>query len=168
MFLHNTMFDSSASHNLMPKVIMDSLGQDITRPYKDLFSFDSREVKCIGLVKGLVVILHQMLEKSLVTDVVVVNVPPKLCMLLLRSWGTKLKGMFQMDMCYTMIPISGEQKRLYRENCLAYMVNIKDNPENHPIYIVDTDMGSAMFYNDICPQKIMSKQGGSTKDESSQ
>ena len=47
MFLHNTMLDSWASHNLMPKVIMDNLGLDTTRPYKDLYSFDSRKVKCI-------------------------------------------------------------------------------------------------------------------------
>jgi hypothetical protein len=48
---HNAMLDSGASHNLMPKVVMDQLGQDIIRPYKDLFSFDSRKVKCLGLIK---------------------------------------------------------------------------------------------------------------------
>jgi hypothetical protein len=40
MNLHNAMLDSGASHNLMPKVVMDELGLDITRPYKDIFSFD--------------------------------------------------------------------------------------------------------------------------------
>ena len=30
MFLHNAMFDSGASHNLMPKIVMDNLGRDIT------------------------------------------------------------------------------------------------------------------------------------------
>ena len=39
--LHNAMFDTRASHNLMPKEIMDVLGLDITRQYKDLYSFDS-------------------------------------------------------------------------------------------------------------------------------
>jgi hypothetical protein len=43
LFLHNAMLDSGASHNLLPKMIMDNLGLDITRPYKDLFSFDSRK-----------------------------------------------------------------------------------------------------------------------------
>ena len=41
MTLHNAMLDSGASHNLMPKVIMERLGLEVTRPYKDLFSFDS-------------------------------------------------------------------------------------------------------------------------------
>ena len=29
--LHNAMFDSGASHNLMPRAIMEKLGLDITR-----------------------------------------------------------------------------------------------------------------------------------------
>ena len=42
---HNCMLDSGASHNVMPKAIMDRLGLEITRPYGDLYSFDSRRVK---------------------------------------------------------------------------------------------------------------------------
>ena len=90
MFLHNAMFDSGASHNLMPKIIMECLGLDITRPYKDLYSFDSREVKCLGLIKDRAVSLHQIPEKNLVMDVVVADVPPKFGMLLSRSWAAKL------------------------------------------------------------------------------
>ena len=55
--LHNAMLDSRASHNLMPKAIMERLNLDITRPYKDLFSFDSSQVKCLGLIKDLCVTL---------------------------------------------------------------------------------------------------------------
>jgi len=55
--LNNAMFDSGASHNLMRKAIMGKLGLDITCKYHDLYSFDSRRVKCIGLIKDLVVTL---------------------------------------------------------------------------------------------------------------
>ena len=110
MFLHNAMFDSGAYHNIMPKIVVDSLGLDITRPYKDLYSFDSREVKCLGLIKDLVVSLHQIPKKSLVMDVVVANVPPKFGMLLSRSWVAKLKGTLHMDLSYAMIPLFGEQR----------------------------------------------------------
>ena len=116
-----------------------------------MFSFDSREIKCLGLIKDLVVILHQIPEKCLIMDVVVVDVPPKFGMLLSRSWEEKLKGMLQMDMSYATIPVFSEQRILFRENCLAYTISNEDNPENHPIYAIDTDMGSTMFYNDICP-----------------
>jgi hypothetical protein len=55
--LHNAMLDSGASHNLMPKVVMDQLGLEVTRPYEYLFSFDSRKVKCLGMIKDMVVSL---------------------------------------------------------------------------------------------------------------
>ena len=90
MFLHNAIFYSGASHNLMPKIIMECLGLDITRPYKDLYSFDSREVKCLGLIKDLVVSLHQIPEKNLIMDVVMADVPPKFKMLLSRLWAAKI------------------------------------------------------------------------------
>ena len=32
--LHNAMLDSGASHNLMPKSIMENLGLEVTQPYK--------------------------------------------------------------------------------------------------------------------------------------
>jgi hypothetical protein len=53
--LHNYMLDSGASHNVMPKAIMEKLGLKITRPYGDFYSFDSRKVKYIGMIKDLVV-----------------------------------------------------------------------------------------------------------------
>jgi hypothetical protein len=149
MTLHNAMLDSGASHNLMPKVVMDELGLDITRPYKDLFSFDSRKVKCLGLIKDLVVSLSQIPSKNLIMDVVVVDIPPKFGMLLSRSWAAKLKGTLQMDMSYATIPVFGQERRLYREVLLKYMVSRKTQPNNHPIYSVDTEVGSSIFYNDL-------------------
>jgi hypothetical protein len=49
--------DSKASHNLMPKIIMEELGPEVTKDYHDLYSFDSRRVKCLGVIKELVVSL---------------------------------------------------------------------------------------------------------------
>ena len=59
--LHNCMLDSGASHNVMPKIIMDKLGLQITRPYKDIYYFESRRFKCMGMIKDLVVTLTQVL-----------------------------------------------------------------------------------------------------------
>ena len=147
LFLHDAMLDSGASHNLMPKMVMDKLGLDITKPYKYMYSFDSRKVICLGLIKDLVVSLHQIPEKSIVMNVVVVGVPVKFGLLLSRSWAAKLKGTLQMDMSYATIHVFGEQRRLYRENRLAYMISSPKYPENHPIYSVETDLGSAIFCN---------------------
>ena len=96
-----------ASHNLMHRRIMDQLGLDVTRPYKDLFSFDSNKFKCLVLIKGLFISLTQILSKTLVMDVVVSDIPLNFGMLLSIIWVAKLKGALQMDMLYATIPIFG-------------------------------------------------------------
>ena len=80
-------------------------------------------------------------------DIVVANVPTKFGMLLSRSWSAELKGAMQMDFSYATIPVFNQQRRLWRESRLKYMVSNKECPENHPIYVVDTDMGSSIFFN---------------------
>jgi hypothetical protein len=55
--LHNFMLDSEASHILMSKVVMEKLGLEITRPYQDFYSFESRKVKYDGMIKDTVVTL---------------------------------------------------------------------------------------------------------------
>jgi hypothetical protein len=84
--LHNCLMDSGASHNLMPKFVMDELGLEITKTYHDLYSFDSRKVKCLGVIKYLVFTLFRFPMKSVVMDIVVVDVPPKFGILFSRSW----------------------------------------------------------------------------------
>jgi hypothetical protein len=149
MTLHNAMMDLGASHNLMSKVVMDELDLDVTRTYKDLFSFESKKVKCLGLIKDLVMSSSQIPSKNMVMEIVVADIPPKFAMLLSRYWATKLKGTLQMDMTYTTIMVFGQERRLYREVLLKYMVSIKTQPNNYPIYYVDTEIGSSVFYNDL-------------------
>jgi hypothetical protein len=116
--------DSGASHNVMPKVVLQELGLYITRPYHDLYSFDSKKVKWIGVMKDVVVTLSKLPMKSVVLDVIVADIPPKFGMLLSRSWAKKVGGTLQMDLSYETIPIFGwEQQRLYREVRLAYLVS---------------------------------------------
>ena len=140
--LHNGMFDSGASHNLMPKAIMDKLGLDITQQYHDLYSFDSSRLRCIGLIKDLVVSLDQLPMKNVLMDVVVADIPPRFGMLLSRSWVAKLKGTLQLDFSYATIPVFGQMRKLYREQKMKYMITSKDKPINHPINYVHTDLES--------------------------
>ena len=101
------MLDSRAPHNVMPKTIMERLGLQITRPYGDLYLFDSRKVKCMGMIKDLVVTLAHVPVKSILMDVVIADIPPKYGMLLSRLWGAKLGGSLQLDISYATIPIFG-------------------------------------------------------------
>ena len=89
MVLHNSMLDSSALDNLMPKGAVESLGLEITRPYKDLYSFDSKRVKCLGLIKDMVVSLAKLPSKNVIMDVFVADIHPKFGVLLLRLWTLK-------------------------------------------------------------------------------
>jgi hypothetical protein len=102
-----------------------------------------------GLIKDIVVTLTRIPSKSVVMDVVIVDIPPKFGMLLSRSWVEKLKGTLQMDMSYATILVFGKQRRLYREKQLAYMVSIQNRPNNHHIYVADIDIEASFFYNDI-------------------
>jgi hypothetical protein len=90
--LHNCSMDSGASHNVMPKVVMDKLGLDITHPYLYLYSFDSRKVKCLGFIKDMVVTLSQLPMKSVVLDVIMDDIPPTFWMLLSISCTKKVGG----------------------------------------------------------------------------
>ena len=71
---------------------MDELGLEVTRPYKDLFSFDSNKFKCMGLIKDLVISLAQIPSKTMVMDVVVVDISPNLGMFLSIYWESKIKS----------------------------------------------------------------------------
>jgi hypothetical protein len=127
--LHNYLMDSGASHNVMPKVVMEELGLDITKPYQDLYFFDSNKLKCLGLIKYMVFSLTQLPMKSLVMDIVVANIPPNFGMLLSRTWAKKVGGSLQMDLTYaTITVIGGEHRRIYREVRLSYIVSDHHNP----------------------------------------
>ena len=39
--IHNCLLDLGASQKLMPKAVMEALGLSITKPYHDLYAFDS-------------------------------------------------------------------------------------------------------------------------------
>ena len=144
--LHNCLLDTGASHNLMPKTVMEELGLDITKPYHHLFSFDSRKVKFLGLIKDLAISLTQLPMKSIMMDIVVADVPPKFRMLLSRGWIKRLGGTLQNDLSYATVPVfGGKIRRLYIEEQLVYIISDEKNPYNHPIYVVDTDFGARIL-----------------------
>jgi hypothetical protein len=144
--LHNCLMDSGASHNLMPKIVMEELLLEVTKAYNDLYSFDSRRVQCLGVIKYLVASLFQLPMKSVIMDIVVADVPPKVGMLLSRSWIKKLGGTLHMDLTYATIPFfGGEHRRLYRKPQLAYIVSDEADPTKHSIFALDTDLGSSLL-----------------------
>ena len=146
--LHNAMLDSGASHNLMPKVVMERLGLEITKPYKYFYSFNSSIVKCLGLIKDLCVNLAQILAKGLVMDIVVAGIPLKYGMLLSRSWGAKIQGNLQLDMSYATIHVFNQARKLYRESHMKYMVSSQERPNNTPLYSIHLGPNSFILHTE--------------------
>ena len=56
-----------------------------------------------------------------------------------------------MDMSYATTPMAGGSKLLYSEKISPYVVRSQDKPYNHAIYVVDTNLGSSIFFNDGLP-----------------
>jgi hypothetical protein len=54
---------------------MEHLGLELTRPYHDLYSFESTKVRCDGIITDSVVTLAQLLVKIIMMDIVVADVP---------------------------------------------------------------------------------------------
>ena len=56
-----------------------------------------------------------------------------------------------MDMTYATIPVRNENKRLYSEKRLPYVVRNQAQPDINHVYAIDTDLGSSILFNDISP-----------------
>jgi hypothetical protein len=158
--LHNFLMDLGAYQNLMPNIVMEELGLEVTKSYHDLYSFNSKKVKCLGSIKDLVISMFQLPMKSMVMDIIVVDVPLKFRMLLYRSWKKRLGGTLQMDLSYATIPVFGDEKRiLYREAQLAYIISDETNPTNHPISSLETDLGSNILHLTDAPEPPLEIRG---------
>jgi hypothetical protein len=51
-------------------------------------------------------------------------------------------------MSYATIPVFGQQRRLYREMLMKYMVSIQEKLHNYPLYSAYSDLDSFILYND--------------------
>ncbi|KAH9303231.1 hypothetical protein KI387_014814, partial [Taxus chinensis] len=125
--LHNYMFDSGASCNVMPLEVMNKLDIKVKVAYGSCTAMDSREVSVVGCVKGLVVQLETYPGKNLKLDVVIFDIPTKWGMLLLRKWAASVGGSVQMDMSYTPIPIKGSLVKLYGEKKMLHLIEYPNN-----------------------------------------
>lgn len=135
LLLHNFMLDSGASRNLMPLAVMEQLGLQITRPNKDLYSFDYKRAKRLGMVKDLVVSLAQIPKKSLLMDIVVEDIPPRFNMLLYRPWVSKVGGSTKLDLTSATIPtFGGKERRLYKESRFVKTMTPTEGSKNSLVY----------------------------------
>jgi hypothetical protein len=136
-WLHNYMYDSGASSNIITKGIMQRLGLKITRPYKNVCAMDSREIETHGIIIDLPVKLAFHPNFALKMDVLVIDVPNAWGMLLSRKWGAHMGSCLNMDLTFATIPYpppSTENFRLFRETERKYHIEDPKEQFNEFLY----------------------------------
>jgi len=73
-----------------------------------------------------------------------------------------------MDMSYTTVPVFGQYRRLYKDVFLKYMVSNKAQLNKHPIYSLETELGSSIFFNGLCFEEKGTEIDMVVKDKSDQ
>jgi hypothetical protein len=98
--LHNCMLDSGSTTNIMPLKVVQQLGLEISRPYKNVCGVDSKRITICGIIKDLRIILVVFPYMSLAMNVVVIDIRDVWGMLLSKEWEETLGGSLQMDLSY--------------------------------------------------------------------
>jgi hypothetical protein len=105
-YLNNCMLDSGAGANMMSLKVMEKLGLKVTRPYRNVCSFESRAIPTHGVVENVKVFLGRYPERVIHMDIVVVDVPDVWGMLLSRKFVVMLGGTLEMDLTYINVPMN--------------------------------------------------------------
>ena len=114
--LHNCMYDSGASSNIITKNVMNMLNLKFTRPYHNVCAMDSREVETHGIILNLQVKLAAYPNITFPMDILIIDVPDAWGMLLSRKWVATMGGNIQMDLSYATIPsFENSFVKLHRE-----------------------------------------------------
>ena len=101
------------------------------------------------MIKDIVVNMAQIPTKSVVMDIVVVDILAGFGMLLSRSWSTKIGGLIKLDLTYATIPVfRGQERRLYRESKFVKMVTRANGSVNSPVYSKEGEFSCLMLEED--------------------
>jgi hypothetical protein len=104
--LNNCMLDSGVGANMMSLKDMQQLGLKVTRPYINVYGFESRAIPTHGVIENVEVFPKEYLERIIHIDIVVVDVPDVWGMLLSRKFASMLGGTLEMDLTYVNIPLN--------------------------------------------------------------
>jgi hypothetical protein len=104
-YLNNCMLDTGVGENMMSLKVMQQMGLKVTRPYRNVCGFESKEIPTHGVVENVEVHLKEFLEKTVHIDIIVVDVPDVWGMLLSRKFGAMIGGSLEMDLTFLRLPL---------------------------------------------------------------
>ena len=137
--LHNYMYDSRASSNVVTKKVMDQLNLKVTR-----------EIEVHRIILGLQLKLAAYQEITFQIDILVIDVPDAWGMLLSRKWGATL----QMDLSYATIPFfENTFVNLHREREIKFNVEDLNEPMNEFIHQIGGIGNYVICSNFLAPTK---------------
>jgi hypothetical protein len=159
LLLHNCMYDSGASSNIITKNVMEMLNLKVTRPYHNVCAMDSREIETHGIILNLQVKLAAYPSITFPMDILVIDVPDAWGMLLSRKWVATMGGNIQMDLSYATIPSSENSfVKLHREKERKFHVEDPKEPMNEFVYHMNDIGNYAICSNFLAPVKEKFKE----------
>lgn len=128
---------------------MEQLVLQIKKPYKDVYSLNSKRVKCLGMIKDPVVNFDHITMKRMVMYIVVEHIPTRFGMLLSISWGMRLRAFIKLDLTYATIPVfGGEEHNLYSESRFIKNFTKANNSNNSLVYGQEKDLSCFLLEMD--------------------
>jgi ribonuclease HI len=131
--VHNCMVDSGASSNVMPWSVCQKINAEVEPSSLKIIQLDRTDVKVIGELKNVLIILSSNPKVHQVIDIIVVDIPEVYGMFLSRDWSEQLHGYFATDWSHLWLPENGKPNkiRVNRERYLKFMVTDLNDP-NEP------------------------------------
>jgi hypothetical protein len=110
--LHNFLIDSRASSNVMTLSICKKLNVISLKNDKHIIKLDKTQVKVIGELKDVMIIMVTHPKKFQVIDIIVVDIPESYGLQLNQYWSKKFNGYFSTDWAHLYIPLKGHDNMI--------------------------------------------------------
>jgi hypothetical protein len=131
--VHNCMVDSGASSNVMPWSVCQKINTEVEPSSLKIIQLDRTDVKVMGELKNVLIILSSNPKVHQVIDIIVVDFPKVYGMFLSRDWLEQLHGYFATDWSHLWLPENGKPNkiRVNHERYLKFTVTDLNDP-NEP------------------------------------
>jgi len=123
--LHNCLVDFGVATTVMPKEMCDVMGLPMTRTSTEVLQLDSTPIKIVGVIKDIVLKIHKC-PSIIITQVVVVELPPLFGLCLSREFTVKIGDYLAMDYTHYLIPCGNKRVRLNNEEISEFHVEKKE------------------------------------------
>jgi hypothetical protein len=131
--VHNCMVDSGASSNVMPWSVCQKINAEVEPSSLKIIQLDRTDVKVMGELKNVLIILSSNPKVHQVIDIIVVDIPEVYGMFLSRDWSEQLHGYFATDWSHLWLPENDKPNkiRVNHERYLKFTVTDLNDP-NEP------------------------------------